>query len=58
MMVRTNKKTTVEHLEKLISFYETIETNDKNLKKLIVRNLKDVKKRAEKEELEWQKCQK
>lgn len=43
------KKTVIEHLDSLIEFYSEIETSDERLKKLIVRNLKDVKKRAEKE---------
>lgn len=46
----TKKKTVIEHLDKLIEFYSQIETSDERLKKLIVRNLKDVKRRAEKEE--------
>lgn len=44
------KKTVIEHLDGLIEFYNEIETSDERLKKLIVRNLKDVKRRAEKEE--------
>lgn len=46
----TKKKTVIEHLDKLIEFYSEIETSDERIKKLIVRNLKDVKRRAEKEE--------
>jgi len=45
----TKKKTVVEHLNDLINFYSSYETTDEYLKKLIVRNLKDVKRRAEKE---------
>ena len=44
------KKTVIEHLDSLIEFYNEVETADERLKKLIVRNLKDVKKRAEKED--------
>lgn len=44
------KKTIIEHLDRLIEFYSEIETSDERLKKLIVRNLKDVKRRSEKEE--------
>lgn len=50
-MSTIKKKTVVEHLDELIKFYSEIETSDERLKKLIVRNLKDVKKRAEKEVL-------
>lgn len=44
------KKTVIEHLQELIEFYScnNIE-NAEYLKKLFVRNLKDVKKRAENE---------
>jgi hypothetical protein len=43
-------KTTVEHLDELIVFYTTTETQDVNqLKKMIVRNLNDVRKRRVKE---------
>lgn len=45
----TKKKTVIEHLNDLINFYSSYETTDEYLKKLIVRNLKDVKRRAEKE---------
>lgn len=48
-MATLKKKTVTEHLDKLIEFYSKVETSDERLKKLIVRNLKDVKKRAEKE---------
>lgn len=44
------KKTVVEHLDSLIEFYGNIETSDERLKRLIVRNLKDVKRRAGKEQ--------
>lgn len=44
------KKTVIEHLEELIEFYSDIKTSDEMLRKLIVRNLNDVKRRAEKEE--------
>ena len=43
------KKTVTEHLNELIDFYKNINTSDERLKKLIIRNLNDVKKRAEKE---------
>ncbi len=43
------KKTVIEHLEGLIEFYKQIPTSDEDLKKLIIRNLQDVKRRAEKE---------
>lgn len=43
------KKTVIEHLDDLINFYKQIETSDERLKKLIVRNLQDVKRRAENE---------
>lgn len=43
------KKTVIEHIDSLIEFYSKVETSDERLKKLIVRNLKDVKRRAEKE---------
>lgn len=43
------KKTVIEHLDELIDFYSQFTTSDENLKKLIVRNLKDVKRRAENE---------
>lgn len=46
------KKTVIEHLKKLIDFYSNIDTTDERLRMLIVRNLKDVKRRAEKEENE------
>lgn len=48
-MATLKKKTVIEHLDKLIEFYNEVETSDERLKKLIVRNLKDVKKRAERE---------
>ena len=48
-MSNMKKKTVIEHLEKLIEFYEEVETSDERLKKLIIRNLKDVKRRAENE---------
>lgn len=43
------KKTVIEHLDELIDFYSQFTTSDENLKKLVVRNLKDVKRRAENE---------
>ena len=46
------KKTVIEHLDSLIEFYSKHNTKDDYLKKLIIRNLKDVKRRAEKEEKE------
>lgn len=47
--MQLKKRTVIEHLDSLIKFYSGVETNDERLKKLIVRNLKDVKRRAEKE---------
>lgn len=49
-MKSTKKKTVIEHLDELIKFYSDVETSDKRLKQLMVRNLKDVKRRAEKEQ--------
>ena len=49
-MKTARRKTVTEHLEQLIQFYTNFETTDEPLKKLIVRSLKDVKRRAEKEE--------
>lgn len=43
------KKTVIEHLDELIDFYSQFTTSDENLKKLVIRNLKDVKRRAENE---------
>lgn len=48
-MSNMKKKTVTEHLEQLISFYEEVETSDERLKKLIIRNLKDVERRYESE---------
>lgn len=48
-MEKLKKKTVIEHLDELIEFYKNIETSDERLKKLIVRNLNDVKRRAENE---------
>ncbi|MCI8587580.1 MAG: hypothetical protein HFJ49_03085 [Clostridia bacterium] len=45
----TKKKTVIEHIEQLIEFYNIYDTTDERLKKLIIRNLKDVKRRAENE---------
>lgn len=44
------KKTVIEHLDSLIDFYSNVEKIDaEQLKKLFVRNLKDVKRRVESE---------
>ncbi len=48
-MEKIKKKTIIEHLDELIQFYSNVESSDERLKKLIIRNLKDVKKRAESE---------
>jgi len=49
-MNKTKKKTVVEHLDSLIVFYSNVFSSDERLKKLIVRNLKDVKRRFENEQ--------
>ncbi len=47
----TKKKTVIEHLDSLIDFYSNTNITDtEQLKKLFVRNLKDVKRRAESED--------
>ncbi len=48
--MQTKKKTVIEHIDSLIDFYSNIGTTDERLKKLIVRSLKAVKKRAESED--------
>lgn len=50
-MAKIKKKTVIEHLDELIQFYSKAESSDERLRKLIVRNLKDVKKRAEGEKV-------
>lgn len=48
-MQKIKKRTVIEHLEELIEFYSQYNTSDTQLKKLVIRNLKDVKRRAENE---------
>ena len=43
-------KTTLEHINELIEFYKDVRTEDNDLKKMIVRNLNDLRKREEKQE--------
>ncbi len=43
------KISVIEHLDELIEFYQDYNTTDERLKKLLIRNLKDVRRRAEKE---------
>lgn len=43
------KKTVAEKIDELIEFYSEIESSDERLKKLICRNLKDIKRAIEKE---------
>ncbi|MCI9247257.1 MAG: hypothetical protein HFJ30_09185 [Clostridia bacterium] len=46
----TKKKTVIEHLDSLLDFYSnTTITDVEQLKKLFIRNLKDVRRRAERE---------
>lgn len=46
----TKKKTVIEHLDSLIDFYSSTTITDvEQLKKLFIRSLKDVKRRAERE---------
>ena len=46
--MRGKNKTLEEHIEELIDFYKSTEIEDaKYLKKLIVRNLQDIKRRYE-----------
>lgn len=44
------KKTVAEKIDDLIEFYSKVESSDERLKKLICRNLKDIKRAIEKED--------